>query len=57
MECAHPDVFCLRADNVLDAFAHFFGGFVSECYGENSVGRASVLHELGDAVGDDSSFS
>ena len=57
MEGAEPHGLGAVADEGLDAFAHFAGGFVGEGDAEDALGRDAELHESGDAIGDDAGLS
>jgi hypothetical protein len=46
------------AEQLIDTFGHFGGGFVGEGDGEDGIGRdVFLLDEPGDAMGDDASFA
>jgi hypothetical protein len=45
-------------EQLVDALAHFAGGFIGEGDGEDGVGSdVFLLDEPGDAMGDDASFT
>jgi hypothetical protein len=46
------------AEDALNALSHLLGGFIGECYSQNTVRADSAfLNEIGDAVRDDAGFA